>query len=1039
MKKIVTALMVILPLIFLIALFAITSVTSITADIPATGITITNKGENGILSFDIANYVAPVTEEDLGVEVLPYKAKNRKYSLAITDANTGEDTSIISLSEDGSFALNDVGMARLTYTSDDGGYTDSVIFNVDSSGILSYEPVIMDAMGNIYPLDKGTSTDYSVDLKVGNYTLKGAYYPETAINVQPKYASADNNIVKINEYNGGINAYFASKTTISMSVVDAYGKDVKKSIEVNVKKPSSTPATVNGKALSTTIANAPSVVAPLKTKSFTIYVDINGVTNTEDLSVTCVRFADVYKRNITETGGYALDVTLQEAVDSEQDVTVKVSANGADYYFKVAFTDYKFSVYAFGNTDGQSDIVLLDGSTTNLAVTCEPETNIEYVWSIDNEDIATIETKSDASYSIKALKSGETTLKINWQKVENTAVVASGEIVKKLVVSKPYTSLIFNESVANHGLGTQAIASHKYDADGNIVPYSYSATLYNASSSQEVVTSFEDVELTSSSSIAQIVTSDTGIQINIKGNGTVKITAKWKYAERFNAKEASFTFTAVDGVMVETYNQLVDAGKKGKQIVLANDIYLGENLFNVKDDGTKEAKYSSDEMRAKLLSFTTEINTTFDNQYYKNIYGDDYQAKVRYCYEFTNNVYGNGYMLNAEYITDMIGNTGTLHSYAVFRGPLNFVAANLSGTDVASVKGQDNISFLIRTKDITLDNIVLAGCDDEALYNTDSQLELSYLDYVGTTLEVMEDATIKNCRVKNGRTVVRIHGKYGIDLDSEVNVSQEKINVTLDGCRLQTAREFILKMGTNRLKRDFVSADSAGPSFYDGNGNEYKNYNSKACDNYINDTYFVDNYVLTDVTLKDSTLSTSGLFSVGIESHFAGGMLHSGGTYNLPGWYNLAGTSYPAILHLVGNVVLDDWKDIDSVDSSTLIDTNIQSDQQNLAFLKLNVGEMLKMVQTDSNYSSIVYNNGGKSYVHGGIVFYGGGKNYSILDTSEYTFEAFEQYNINISILSNSSDSVLGKQGDLLPLAAGSKDFRFVMLNANSSYLPNNK
>ena len=53
MKKLVTALIIVLPLVFLIAVFAVTNIAKISTDIPATGINITNKGDNGV--FDIVN------------------------------------------------------------------------------------------------------------------------------------------------------------------------------------------------------------------------------------------------------------------------------------------------------------------------------------------------------------------------------------------------------------------------------------------------------------------------------------------------------------------------------------------------------------------------------------------------------------------------------------------------------------------------------------------------------------------------------------------------------------------------------------------------------------------------------------------------------------------------------------------------------------------------------------------------------------------------------------------------------------------------
>ena len=143
MKKIVTALIIVLPLVFLIALFAITSVASVSADIPANGLVINNKGV-GVFSFDLANYQNKMYEQDLGVEVLPYMAKNKKYSLKVTDANTGEESSIVALEDDGSFALHDVGVAKLAFTSDDGGYSDSVVFNVGSICVLSCKPLLWD-------------------------------------------------------------------------------------------------------------------------------------------------------------------------------------------------------------------------------------------------------------------------------------------------------------------------------------------------------------------------------------------------------------------------------------------------------------------------------------------------------------------------------------------------------------------------------------------------------------------------------------------------------------------------------------------------------------------------------------------------------------------------------------------------------------------------------------------------------------------------------------------------------------------------------
>lgn len=1060
MKKIVTALMVILPLLFLIALFAITSVTSVSADIPATGIVINNKGDNGFFSFDIANH-NPISEEDLEVEVLPYKAKNREYTLTVTDADDpGVETDIVTVYEDENgkriFSLNDVGRAKLTYTSVDGGYSDSVIFNIDSSGILYCEkPTLKNSSdGSECKLNPYSGSDkrydYEADLEVGDYVLQGNFYPKTATNVQPEYKSEDPNLLTVNGVNGGINAYYSVQTSVSMTVVDAHGSKITQSILLNIKKPDNVSATINGNPLNGN--GSTEIQAPLNTKRFTVYLDLDGVKDSSDWEITCVGFDKETK--VRQMPGianaYAIDIVLDEPVTDKGDslpVKIKNKITGAEYSFTLSFTDYVFSVYSYGNTDGNAEqMVLLEGQTTDVTISCSPTAALVYTWRIDDESIAKIAPRGvDGICSVKALSSGSTTLYIDWVSKEDESV--RGTVERTLVVAKPYTSLAFNESTGNYGLGgTLAIASHKYNNEGAIVDAPYSTKLYyivsGTEKAKEPVLAFSDIKITSSdTNIAEVITSDTGIQIIVKGNGNVTITAEWKYAERFNGKSASFTFTAVNGVWVENYKQLVAAGNAKKQIVLADDIYLGEQLFDVNEDGSRRAKYDDAVMKEKLLSYTMEINTTFDSQYYKNLYGDDYQAKVRYCYEFTNNVYGNGHMLNAEYITHVLDMTGTPYDYAVFKGPLNFVAAKMAEVDVASVKGQDNISFLIRNKGVTLNNVVLAGCDDESLYDND-KIELNILNYIGTTLEVMNDATITNCRIKNGRTVVRAHGKYGVDLDSNVNPGEEKINVVIEGCRLQTAREFILKIGTNRTVKNTPSTLGSEPSLYDGYGKEYLGYNSSACDDYKNNDYFVNNYVLTDVRLIDTTLSSSGLFTIGMESHFSGPMLDGLGI-SLPGWENLVGTSYPAMLHLEGEVVLDDWKDIANVDSSTLIETNADN-AANYSYLSLNVGEMLKAVkelsvkdEASSNFKNIIYELNGTQYVHGGIALYGGGKNYSVVDMDKWNYKNdAHQYNVNISILSGSEDSVLSNQGTMLPAAAGSQDFRFIMFDATSTYKP---
>ncbi len=1039
MKKIVTALMIVLPLVFLIALFAVTNVASVTADISASSIRIGNKGDNGIFSFDIANYEHPMYESDLAVEVLPYKAKNRSYTLTVTDAHTGEASDIVSLNDDGSFRLNDVGVAKLTYTSNDGGYSDSVVFNVGSSGILEYTPILSDAQGNFISLDKGSDGGYTAVVNTGTFILGGDYYPQSATNVQIKYESENPSALTVNEVTGRVYAYFDTDTSVNMHVVNAFGQTVTSRIDFKVRKDGD--ASVNGEiAPKNSNGAVPTIVAPLYSMNFTLYVDYDGVTD-GNITITGIQGATYAVRKLDEVNdhAYAVDVTLESPFYSPTS-NIRCSIKAGDdtesvRHFKLAFANASFSVTSFGNPDGKDELVLLEGATTKFTVFVEPYTSMQYEWSVADENIAQIVSQNNEYCYIKATGIGRTSLRITLSYEKDGYTILAGTVDREFVVTKAYTSLMFNESVTKYGLGTLAIANQRYEKDDTTKYVDYTTALYNnvigGDKAQVAVTDFNDVILKSSNkSIARVTEQNGKVLFIVKDTGDVTITASWKYGERFNVSPASITFKAVDGVYVSNYDELVLAGKQNKQIVLENDIYLGEKLF---DDNGK-AKYDDATMSAKLREYTKEIYSTADCRYYENT-GKGRQT-VRYCYEFANNVYGNGYALNTEYITNVVDSTGVLHDYAVFKGPLDFVAAYMNGTKIASVKGQDNISFLVRKDGIVLDNVVLAGCDDESLYDGDT-MELNLLNYLGTTLEIMSDATIKNCRVKNGRTCVRIFGRDNVTSESP-DVAQEKINVTIDGCRLQTAREFILKIGTNRFLQG--TTGNLSPAFMNSAGAEYTQNNSTACDNLAKDDFFVSNYVLTDVVLKDSVLTKSGLFTIGMESHFAGEFLNSGADVlkgSLDGWSGLAATSYPAILHLVGDVVLEDWKDLEQVDSSTLIETSLNSDTQRFAFLSLNIKEMLLEVRRQkSECANIIKTVGDKNYVHGGIAFYGGGKNYHILDTSAYTFEAMRQYNVNISVLAQSSDDKLKMQGESLPSAAGVEDFRFVMFDATSNYSP---
>ena len=1030
MKKLVTALIVVLPLILLVALFAITGIARISADIPATGIVITNKGNDGVFVLDLADYDSPMYESDLGVEVQPLIAKNREYTLKITDMNGNETSDVVTRDEDGAFRLHGIGQAKLTYTSRDGNHSDSVMFNVTASGATDFTPVISDKTGNTFGLSVGTETDYAVTLLSGRYTMSGSYFPSTIFTAHATYECDNSSILDFTGSNGAFIARFGGTAVVTMSV-QSTTTTIKKTIAVTVLP--SGAVTIDGGD-----ATGSQVRIPSSLRNNTVTFGVQSAKATHESSIAVSGLTGLNSFSVTKADGldnaFYVTLYLSQAYTAPTSVAYTLYVNGEQYGFFVDYADFNVSIFSPTSMGGRGDIHAAADSTIRLVASIEPyDARVLYSWSVDDSSVFEISSASGDACFIKAVGVGEATLTLNWTSFDEAGnITATGVETRTLISIQGYSSLLFAENADTYGMGNLAIASHRYD-NGSFEKYTYTAKFHAYDKGGNSV-AIEDIDFFSSNErLATVYCDQNAVYITAIGTGTVTITAAWKYAYLFGINDATFTFTAVDGVLTSDDEGLRAAYSSNRAAVLEKDIYLGEQLFDVGANGSRTPKYDDAQMREKLLSYTNEINTTADWTYYKNLgYG---QPTVRYCLDITANLYGNGHMVNAEYITNILDATDTPYDFAVFKGPLDFVATSADGLKLAAVKAQDNIVFLVRTDGVTIDNAVLKGCDDQTLYDNGS-INLSLLNNMGTTLEIMSDATVKNSRVMNGRTVLRAFGRCDVPDDSDVDIWAEKINVTVDNCVLQNAREFILKTGTNRALRGTL--ETPAPSLLDASGNEYTGYNSSACDDYINDDYFMSNYVLTEVTLKDSTLRTSGLFTIGVESHFAGPMLAGDDIFHL-GWQNLAATSYPALLRLVGKVVLADWKTVTSIDSSTLIESD--SGRDSLSFLSLNIAEMLKAVQEfgGEKYANLIATDGNNSYAHGGIAFYGGGKNYSILDMSEYTFEKMNEYVVNLSILENSPDKTLQQQGLLLPAAAGTESFRFVMFDATSEYSYNSQ
>lgn len=983
MKKKIIALIMIIPIVFLIALFSVGKAAGVYADIPVTGIQITTQNEDGFIDVDVADY-EPIA---FLAQVQPVNARNQKYSFEISGVG-GEAPDGFEII-DGKLYIDNVGKVKITAISAEKGFKDSVIVSAYSTKVL-----------RIYPKVNGDEiTSDVVSIDGGENVFSAELYPENLSGETRIFEEiGDNHILKLNAVTGVAQALFSGETQVRITCPEGReGLEKVLTVKVNVDT-DSTGFAVNGKSsgAKVTVKNK-ATTAKLFVESKNDALEISDLTLPEGVTASGIE-------RISENK-FVLTLSFDKEFSDEENFG-KVGATD----FSLEFTEYNLDVRT-SYYDGEGDEIKQKNNTKVTYVAySESDDDADVKFEIiRGADVITLEQHGQFA-NITATKRGFAKIKIT---TEHDGKVIK-EIEKTIRVVPNVYSMEFADSAKEYGIeNILTIGGRK--PNGRADTRTIFVRVVTEAGAETFTDEFMNVAFFADddslfSCKAQTATNADAIsaEIRAKGTGLTTLNAELKnYNQYFGTNIcAKIRLRAVkDGRNVGNYDELKTVTEAGHIVVLTSDVMLG-----VKKDGR-----AMDE--AELKQNVKKFTTTYDKTYLEN---SGESKDVQYLIEFKNHVYGNGFEINADKFTQCKDATGLPK---IFKGPLNFVAISS-----ASVKGQDNISFLVRTDKVLINNVVLKGCSDDSLLEEDGQFNLSKLNYVGTTLEIAKSAKLLNSRVSNGRTVVRIFaggstmGSPVVEDKSAFNVQDEKINVHIESCVLSNAREFILKIGSNRALKQTSNKQR---ELLDASGKAYSPYDEKN----KTDKYFNDNYLINDVTLKNSVLDTSGLFSVGMETHFSGEFLYGG---TITTWEGCAATSYASALRIVGDVKMLDWKNLSNVDSSTLIEVTGEANP----WLSMNVAEMMKEVaKVKKECRDIILNVGGTEYVHGGIAFYGGGYNYSYLDLTEANDETkqFGVYDVNISVLENSKDENIQKQGKLLPMAAGAGDFRFYLYNNQSS------
>lgn len=1015
--KIITFLMIV-PLVLMICIFSVAKVVSLNVPIAVTGIQIVNQQLEVLDINDYGIFKVKTT-------VMPTNASNKKliYSTASID---GERLAKVRISDDGTLTPLSVGYVKITVTSVDGAYSDSFILNITSKIATEVE------------IEKLPSEKLQVGDKL---QLKANIYPKTVTNAYVVWSSSDSTIASINAQTGELLAKASGKATITARVEngedvanldnekqDTSEKIIYASIDVEViSKLTESLISVDGKAENAEISTTGSSV------NFVMEVNASKINKEQKVFSG---FDDlVWNYSTSEIESIKL---ISENETSENVFVINVRANFKDSFSGTA--NVKVRLKAVGQEEKYNIFKIT--KITDLSGVKVIFNNLKEFIKINSSNIASIQTEPEEAIDklsivcqsqnvnlICQYKNGKIVYRANAVGAYNLSIlVKNGETVisqKDITINAidPITSLNFIDATETFGIENLLTVANQTLNGENYEDFAYKLNFAEDNIDYNAIRFSVDDE-----DVAKV---DENGFLHILSGGIVQINAVSIDAEKLGLNiSSSLKIRCVLGVNVESYLQLRKASKDGKAIVLQKSIDLGEKLIETNANGVTTLLKSKEECQNILKSEVETMPTTYEWNFYKYCKNYNTPPNIYYCIKFVNDVYGNGFSLNANNITNITDGNGNLYDFALFRGPLDFVAVN-----GASVKGQDNVAFLV-DDNVMLNNVELIGAN----LNGSGVADLTKLNYVGTTCEVIGDnVSIKNSRIRNGRNVLRVYG------DDENVV--KKINVSVESSILSYAREFIVKLGTNAVEKgsfnlrnnyNLASGLSNSSEIWEQcaptiNGLDWFNcadmtqseYNALV-EKYKNDSTFND-LVKTELTLKNTILNTSGLFSIGLECRFAGPAL-DGGKWNnwdfeKEGWVNIAGTSYPTRLNIEGNFKLFDWKNIDNIDSSSLIEGAVD-------FLKFDLKEMISNIALNAEYSSLVAVNNGKSYAHGGIAMFGGGKNYCLIDDSKSNAEKLPTYSISFDKLKSSKNNYMDK----LKMASGKEEFRFFMYNKNSNF-----
>ena len=698
----------------------------------------------------------------------------------------------------------------------------------------------------------------------------------------------------------------------------------------------------------------------------------------------------------------------------------------------------------------------------------------DLVWTSADEEVAAIKRSGDAFY-LDAIQEG------------SCRITCSNE---KGSVSRNFLATVYEDgAITIVDAGTPA-SGDSFEDVRTYGQYDYSYEGGTATKVQAAITlsfgiysDYDDDEVVLKEASSNLSYADSTLTVKAPGASYATFAL-----QKMPFVTATYSFDVLEGaVNVKSYDDLMQAtnlSEEGERICLQRNLLSLKSTYKSNGDGGYVDEYLNANTRLFGRYDFGRGTTSFDiyafDTTYPHDYLDDYFAhnpptpgqedylKVRTGIHVQKDFIGNGFAISCQelcytYHGGYLGNGrwspssdgSNVSDY--FEGPLPFVFLGPYDLQVITAYGQDNSAMYVEGNDIEISDLKLMAVD-----NVD---DLNLLEYVGSTMDVLgANVTVSDTYLRNGRTALRVYSSP---------------NFLLDNCYLNSAREFLLKVGSNEVSRPDPS--TRVDASYGGalaHGTLEENFASGGGADQILDAVVRSGADIAsameamnaiqssldasepldawDMTVRDTYFETSGLFSIAFESVFNGGYLYSGvpsfvselldtfmGMMNLKSVPpdQIGGVSRPVNMTIEGDTRFYDYKDISSIDASCLIYEQISailagvgSDSGDLTFPIDSYFPIKNLLQTAAERVGSNYRNEDGNFVLGAIAFYGGGLNLSAVDVSGMDVSPLgEELSVDYATACLSGIG-LAEGNELsaylarcVPLAAGTNPFRFVL------------